>query len=55
MSLDPKLGGLERGGSLLCGVGAVVYALMGNFDHAWVRGLIVIIGLALVVGGSWGT
>jgi|GEM_PF-4487625 len=55
MSVDAKLSRLDRAGSILGGVGAVAYALVGSYDNAWVRGVIIIVGLAFVAGGIWGT
>ena len=55
MNLDPTLGRLDRVGSLLCGVGAVVYALRGHYGNPWVCGVIATIGMVFVVGGIMGT
>lgn len=55
MNLDPQLGGVDRIGSLVIGIGMVSYALLGGLDQTWVRVLAIALGVALVVGGVGGT
>ena len=55
MNLDPALGRIERIGSALMGAVLVAVAMVGNFDKPVVRGGLVLLGLAYVVGGIGGT
>jgi len=36
-------------------MGIVAYAFMGEFDHGWIRALMVVVGVVFVVGGIGGT
>ena len=55
MNLDPKLGSVDRIGSLVIGIGVVAYALLGGLDQTSTRLFAIAFGLALVVGGVGGT
>ena len=55
MNLDPKLGRIDRIGSLALGAGLVGYAILGGFDQSWLRVLVAILGLVFAVGGLGGT
>ncbi len=55
MNLDPLLSKFDRIVNLLGGVGIVAYASLGDFDHAWVRMSLAVLGVVFVVGGIGGT
>lgn len=55
MNLDPALGRSDRIVNVVGGTGIVAYALLGDFDHAWIRAAMVIVGVLFVVGGLGGT
>ena len=55
MNLDPKLGRIDRAGSLAIGVGLAAYAILGGLDQSWLRVSVVILGLMFAVGGVGGT
>ena len=55
MNLDPRLGSVDRIGSVVIGIGVMSYALLGGLDQSWIRFVAVALGLALVVGGIGGT
>ena len=55
MNLDPTLRRPDRIGSLVAGAAFVAYAFLGGFEQAWVRVVLIILGLMLAVGGIGGT
>ena len=55
MTIDPRLGAVERIGSAAMGAGLAVYAFVGDFEQVWIRAVLVAVGVAFVVGGIGGT
>ena len=55
MNLNPALGRTDRIGSLAVGVGLVMYGFLGGFEQVWIRGALILLGLAFAAGGIGGT
>jgi len=55
VNLDPALSRNDRIVNLVGGIGVVAYASLGDFDHAWVRMSLAVLGFVFVVGGIGGT
>lgn len=55
MNLNPALSRIDRIVNLVGGIGIVAYASLGDFDHAWVRMSLAVLGVVFVVGGIGGT
>lgn len=55
MKLNPKMDKGDRIGSVIGGIGMVVYALISDFDRSWVRIIPIVVGVAFMVGGFGGT
>ncbi|MEM7355835.1 MAG: hypothetical protein AAF657_33775 [Acidobacteriota bacterium] len=55
MNLDPALSKGDRIGSVLGGIGLVIYASIGEFDQGWFRILLAGLGVAFAIGGFGGT
>ena len=55
MYLDPTLRGADRIGNLVAGAALVAYSFWGDFEHVWVRAVLVILGSVLAVGSVAGT
>ncbi len=55
MKLDPVLSKPERFGSLVMGLAAIGYAVLGGIDALWLRAVLIALGIVFVVGGIGGT
>jgi len=55
MKLTPQLGQLERIASVVIGAGLLAYAILGDQERAWPRGLLILLGVSFLLGGASGT
>lgn len=53
--LNPVLSGPDRIANFAVGVGLVAYALLGDFNQAWLPAVLVVAGIVAVVGAIGGT
>lgn len=55
MNLNPVLTGPDRIANFAVGAGLVAYALLGEFNQAWLQWVVAAAGVIAIVGAIGGT